>query len=150
MTARGEASDPVPRTRRYMARNGSEYVHRLRPSIKARLVTERGLSKTITNTASFSSYWVVPPPTPLFFPVSLLCYSPRSSSLQVVSHSRSCDTFDLEDHEHYTCRQKLLGAMDPNLRLLVEDLMKQVRVKIKETIESMISSQLSELTTVEQ
>jgi hypothetical protein len=40
--------------------------------------------------------------------------------------------------------------MDPNLRLLVEDLMKQVRVKIKETIESMISSQLSELATVEQ
>jgi hypothetical protein len=140
MTARGEASDPVPRTRRYMARNGSEYVHRLRPSIKARLITERGLSKTITNTASFSSYWVVPPPTPLFFPVSLLCYSPRSSSLQVVAAS----------DEHYSCRQKLLGAMDPNLRLLVEDLMKQVRVKIKETIESMISSRLSELATVEQ
>jgi hypothetical protein len=68
MTAHGEASDPVSRTRRYMARNESEYVHGLRPDIKARLVTERGLSKTITNTSSFSSYCIVLPS----FPATLL------------------------------------------------------------------------------
>jgi hypothetical protein len=67
----------------------------------------------------------------------------------VLSDSWSCDTFNLEDHAHYTHRQKLLGAMDPNIKLLAEDLMKQVRLEIKETIDSMISGRLSELTTME-
>jgi hypothetical protein len=39
---------------------------------------------------------------------------------------------DLEDHDHYTRRQKRLGAMDPNMKLLIENLLKQVRDEIKE------------------
>jgi hypothetical protein len=34
------------------------------------------------------------------------------------------------EHEHYTCHQKLFRAMEPNLKLLIKDLMKQVRDEI--------------------
>jgi hypothetical protein len=38
----------------------------------------------------------------------------------------SCALPTLEDHEQFTHRQKQLGSMEPNTKLLFEDLMKQM------------------------
>jgi hypothetical protein len=46
---------------------------------------------------------------------------------------------ELEDHDHYTGRQKRFDSMDPNLKLLFEDLLKQVREEIKEVQEEIKS-----------
>jgi hypothetical protein len=32
----------------------------------------------------------------------------------------------LEAHDHFTCHKKKLGAMDPNIKLLVEELVAQM------------------------
>jgi hypothetical protein len=45
----------------------------------------------------------------------------------------------LEDHDYYTRRQKRFGAMEPNLKLLLEDLMKQVRSEIKMSHEEIMT-----------
>jgi hypothetical protein len=50
---------------------------------------------------------------------------------------QSCDALD--DHEHYTRRQKKFGAMEPNLKILLEDLMQQVRDDIKKSQEELLN-----------
>jgi hypothetical protein len=46
--------------------------------------------------------------------------------------SRDTDHVTALDHEYYTCRQKKFGIMEPNMKLLIEDLMKRVQEEIKE------------------
>jgi hypothetical protein len=54
----------------------------------------------------------------------------------------------LEDRDYYTRRQKRFGAMEPNLKVLLEDLMKQVRDEIKQSHEEIMAFFDSHISTV--
>jgi hypothetical protein len=72
---------------------------------------------------------------------------------------RSCD-IDLDAHEHYTRLQKKFGAMEPNVKLLMEEMLKQVReeiqvmrVEMKEGFvvhESFVNNRIAEFTVAEE
>jgi hypothetical protein len=60
---------------------------------------------------------------------------------------------DLEEHKHYTCQQKSCGAMEPNTKMLNEELMKQIHEEIKYGLAAhtdLVNKHFTELEIVEQ
>jgi hypothetical protein len=66
----------------------------------------------------------------------------------VVSDSSFLQPFTLKDHDYFTRRQKKLGAMDPNGKLLFEEFVKQVDEEIQDAFalhESNLNARFSDL-----
>jgi hypothetical protein len=59
----------------------------------------------------------------------LFFFDPYSSPYTWYQILWSCA--DLDSHNHYTQLQKKSGAMEPILKILLEDMMKEVRDEIK-------------------
>jgi hypothetical protein len=56
---------------------------------------------------------------------------------------------DLDTHDHYTHRQKRFGDMEPNMKILIENLMKQVRDEIKQSWDDITAGFAAHVNTVD-
>jgi hypothetical protein len=56
---------------------------------------------------------------------------------------------DLDTHDHYTHRQKRFGDMEPNMKILIENLMKQVRDEIKQSWDDITAGFATHVNTVD-
>jgi hypothetical protein len=106
---------------------------------------ERGLANIVTN-----CYFLVNPSLPPTTCSSSFLSILSSSSESLTPGIRFSDpATGLENHDYHTRCQKRFGVMEPNLKMLLEDLMKQVRDEIKQSHEEIMARFDSHTSTVD-